>query len=605
MRHRGRRRRSRHDGGAPAPRDRVRLLRAERPRRRALAHGLRVAAPDHVARPLGLRGLPDAVALSRLSEPRPDARLPRGLRERDRRARARALRRAGRADHADRPGRARRLAGRDLRRRRSASTRACSSATGTCGSRTCRRIRASSRAGRSTRARTARSTTSTGTRVLTVGAGNSGCDLAVDVANARLESTISIRRGQMFQPKAVFGRPRAEIGWLAKLPVRLNERIARAMSDVVIGPTRAYRGLPDPPTRNLNELPPVVNNLLPVLDPARPDRRRPAASSGSTGRPCTSPTGRAASSTRSCGRPGSRSRCRSSIAASCASATACRCARPGLTLPVGAEHLYFVGLAAPRGPQLPVYSAQAELVVRMLRLDPARRSALAAHFAEIDVPDARIDIVRALWNRQLRDAHKALDRAARPAKVTRVSRLAGRVALITGGARGQGASHAERLAREGATVITGDVLDDAGEETAARLRADGLDVTYRHLDVTDPDDWARRRRAGASTCSSTTPGSSTSTRCSRRRSRLEPAAGGQRDRHAAGHAGRDPGDARGGRRLDHQRRQHLRRHRLGGLHRLHGEQGRDHRDDQDRGARARRATASASTRSAPAASPRR
>jgi cation diffusion facilitator CzcD-associated flavoprotein CzcO len=67
-----------------------------------------------------------------------------------------------------------------------------------------------------------------GTRVLTVGAGNSGCDLAVDVATGRLESTISIRRVRMFQPKAVFGRPRAESGWLAKLPVRLNERIARA-----------------------------------------------------------------------------------------------------------------------------------------------------------------------------------------------------------------------------------------------------------------------------------------------------------------------------------------------------------------------------------------
>ena len=145
-----------------------------------------------------------------------------------------------------------------------------------------------------------------GTRVLTVGAGNSGCDLAVDVANARLESTISIRRGQMFQPKAVFGRPRAEIGWLAKLPVRLNERIARAMSDVVIGPTRAYRGLPEPPTRNLNELPPVVNNLLPYwihhgrIDVAGGDRAARRAA------PCTSSTGRAASSTRSCGRPGSR-----------------------------------------------------------------------------------------------------------------------------------------------------------------------------------------------------------------------------------------------------------------------------------------------------------
>jgi 3alpha(or 20beta)-hydroxysteroid dehydrogenase len=70
-----------------------------------------------------------------------------------------------------------------------------------------------------------------------------------------------------------------------------------------------------------------------------------------------------------------------------------------------------------------------------------------------------------------------------------MSRLAGRVALITGGARGQGASHAERLAREGATVVCGDVLDDAGEETAARARAGGLDVTYRRLDVTDPVDW--------------------------------------------------------------------------------------------------------------------
>ena len=68
-------------------------------------------------------------------------------------------------------------------------------------------------------------------------------------------------------------------------------------------------------------------------------------------------------------------------------------------------------------------------------------------------------------------------------------RLEGRVAIVTGGARGQGASHAERLAREGAGVISVDVLDAAGEETAERLRADGLDVGYRHLDVTDPDGW--------------------------------------------------------------------------------------------------------------------
>ena len=37
--------------------------------------------------------------------------------------------------------------------------------------------------------------------------------------------------------------------------------------------------------------------------------------------------------------------------------------------------------------------------------------------------------------------------------------------------------------------MTVDVLDGAGEETAGRLRADGLDVSYRHLDVTDQDGW--------------------------------------------------------------------------------------------------------------------
>jgi len=68
-------------------------------------------------------------------------------------------------------------------------------------------------------------------------------------------------------------------------------------------------------------------------------------------------------------------------------------------------------------------------------------------------------------------------------------RLAGKVALITGGARGQGAAHARRLAEEGARVLTGDVLDAEGEAAAVALRADGLAVDYLHLDVTSPDDW--------------------------------------------------------------------------------------------------------------------
>jgi 3alpha(or 20beta)-hydroxysteroid dehydrogenase len=70
-------------------------------------------------------------------------------------------------------------------------------------------------------------------------------------------------------------------------------------------------------------------------------------------------------------------------------------------------------------------------------------------------------------------------------------RFDGRVVVISGGARGQGASHAERLGGEGATVLCGDVLDVEGEATAARLRESGMDVTYQHLDVTETSDWAR------------------------------------------------------------------------------------------------------------------
>ena len=70
------------------------------------------------------------------------------------------------------------------------------------------------------------------------------------------------------------------------------------------------------------------------------------------------------------------------------------------------------------------------------------------------------------------------------------TRLAGRTVVVTGAAQGQGAAEVAATAREGATVIATDVLDEAGEKLAAALRGDGLDVCYRHLDVSSPDDWA-------------------------------------------------------------------------------------------------------------------
>ncbi|MEX0783555.1 MAG: glucose 1-dehydrogenase [Dehalococcoidia bacterium] len=65
-----------------------------------------------------------------------------------------------------------------------------------------------------------------------------------------------------------------------------------------------------------------------------------------------------------------------------------------------------------------------------------------------------------------------------------MGKLDGRVALITGGARGQGAAEAELFASEGATVVVTDVLDDDGKKTAARVGG-----KYLHQDVTDEARW--------------------------------------------------------------------------------------------------------------------
>ncbi|MEZ5406958.1 MAG: SDR family oxidoreductase [Acidimicrobiales bacterium] len=62
--------------------------------------------------------------------------------------------------------------------------------------------------------------------------------------------------------------------------------------------------------------------------------------------------------------------------------------------------------------------------------------------------------------------------------------LDGKVALVTGGARGQGAAEARIFAREGATVVITDVLDEAGEKTAGELGCE-----YHHLDVTSEAGW--------------------------------------------------------------------------------------------------------------------
>ena len=68
-------------------------------------------------------------------------------------------------------------------------------------------------------------------------------------------------------------------------------------------------------------------------------------------------------------------------------------------------------------------------------------------------------------------------------------RLEGKVAIISGGARGQGAAEARLFAREGAAVIIGDILDDEGLKLEAEIRELGGRATYVHLDVTHVDQW--------------------------------------------------------------------------------------------------------------------
>jgi cyclopentanol dehydrogenase len=70
-----------------------------------------------------------------------------------------------------------------------------------------------------------------------------------------------------------------------------------------------------------------------------------------------------------------------------------------------------------------------------------------------------------------------------------MGRLDGKVALISGGARGQGAAEARLFVREGAAVVFGDVRDADGKQVEADIRTAGGKATYVHLDVTREADW--------------------------------------------------------------------------------------------------------------------
>lgn len=249
-----------------------------------------------------------------------------------------------------------------------------------------------------------------GTRVLVVGAGNSGCDIAVDVAQHRLEADVVVRKGIHFQPKMYFGVPRQNLPWLAEFNAVEQDLIARLLARVAIGPNSAYPGLPEPESHDLAGGATTVNDLLLYWIQHGRVTVRPGVERFE-GKTVVFSDGTCAEYD------------------SIVYATGFNVALPfldgdllgsengvprryaGGILPEGAEKLYFVGLIAPRGPQIPIYGVQSKLVAQMIALQEGAGPlgmALANYFSVMQEPEVRIDIVRAIWAEQMADTERLL-----------------------------------------------------------------------------------------------------------------------------------------------------------------------------------------------------
>ncbi|MCR9122498.1 MAG: NAD(P)-binding domain-containing protein [Phyllobacteriaceae bacterium] len=100
-----------------------------------------------------------------------------------------------------------------------------------------------------------------GRKVLIIGAGNSGCDIACDAAQAADAAYISVRRGYHFVPKHIFGKPAdAFAAEGPNMPMWLAQRIFGAMLRVLNGDITRY-GLPKPDHR-VFESHPIINSQL-------------------------------------------------------------------------------------------------------------------------------------------------------------------------------------------------------------------------------------------------------------------------------------------------------------------------------------------------------
>ncbi|KJL20737.1 4-hydroxyacetophenone monooxygenase [Microbacterium azadirachtae] len=100
----------------------------------------------------------------------------------------------------------------------------------------------------------------TGRRVLIIGAGNSGCDIAVDAVHHAASVEMSVRRGYYFVPRYLFGRPSDTLNQGRPLPARLKQAVdSRVLRAFTGDPVRF--GFPKPDYR-IYESHPIVNTLV-------------------------------------------------------------------------------------------------------------------------------------------------------------------------------------------------------------------------------------------------------------------------------------------------------------------------------------------------------
>jgi hypothetical protein len=248
-----------------------------------------------------------------------------------------------------------------------------------------------------------------GDRVLVVGAGNSGCDLAVDAVSARKQVSIAIRHGHVFQPKTFFGKGRNQLPLLAKLPGWLAERVQRTLVRVSVGSPADYPGLQEPPTRNLNRQPPIVNDLLLYWLQHGRITARPGVT-GVSGRTVNFADGSSGEFDTVLWATGFHV----TLPFLAPDLLTWRSGAPlrvgGMTVPVGVSRLYTVGLASPRGAQFPVFSAQARLAARLLGLEGRTARPLHQELLAAGPPDDRVDVLRPLWTEQVTRSNRVLDR---------------------------------------------------------------------------------------------------------------------------------------------------------------------------------------------------